>query len=53
MRLLIIKYSIIGFITFAQIPANALYLIKNSVTNKNTYYAERTFTYENGMISWW
>lgn len=41
------------FISFAQVPANALYLIKSSVTNTDTYYTERIFTYDNRMISWW
>lgn len=46
------------FITFDQVPSDALYLIKQSKTKstyraERIYYAERIFTYKNGIIHWY
>lgn len=41
------------YITFEQIPSDALYLIKSSIPITDPYYAERIFTYKNGMLYWW
>lgn len=40
-------------VTFEQVPAGTLYLIKSSIPMDDSYYNERIFTYKNGMINWW
>lgn len=46
------------FIIFDQVPSDALYLIKRSKAKnvyhaESVYYAERIFTYKNGIIHWY
>lgn len=41
------------FVSFGQVPADALYLIKCSVPVEGTYSNERIFTYKDGMLTWW